>query len=204
MAPFDPRPLTKHYFPWLLIALSAPAWAEPPAKRQFDTLTVTATRQEERVGDVAGSVDVIDEQQIDRQNINTIQDLVRYQPGISVGGTGSRFGSEGVSIRGIGGNRVLTQVDGLSVPDAFAFGPFLSAQRDYVDMDIIKRVEIIRGPASSLYGSDAIGGAVSFLTRDAGDYLHTSDDQYARFKLGYDSADNSWLRSTTLAGRRGE
>ena len=204
MAPFDPRPLTKHYFPWLLIALSAPAWAESPAKRQFDTLTVTATRQEERVGDVAGSVDVIDEQQIDRQNINTIQDLVRYQPGISVGGTGSRFGSEGVSIRGIGGNRVLTQVDGLSVPDAFAFGPFLSAQRDYVDMDIIKRVEIIRGPASSLYGSDAIGGAVSFLTRDAGDYLHTSDDQYARFKLGYDSADNSWLRSTTLAGRRGE
>ena len=63
MAPFDPRPLTKHYFPWLLIALSAPAWAESPAKRQFDTLTVTATRQEERVGDVAGSVDVIDEHQ---------------------------------------------------------------------------------------------------------------------------------------------
>ncbi|SDT87017.1 hemoglobin/transferrin/lactoferrin receptor protein [Halopseudomonas salegens] len=194
-------------WPLLALPLSLPALAELPAKgaaRQFDTLTVTATRQEERVGDVAGSVSVTDEQQIDRENINNIQDLVRFEPGVSVSGTGSRFGLSGFSIRGIGGNRILTQVDGIGVPDAFDFGGFLSARRNYVDLDTVKRVEIIRGPASSLYGSDAIGGAVSFLTKDAGDYLGTGDDSYGRLKTGYASADRSWLRSATLAGRHGQ
>ena len=116
-------------------------------------------------------------------------------------GGSSRFGLSGFTIRGIGGNRVLTQVDGVSVADGFAFGGFLNARRDYVDLDTVKQVEIIRGPASSLYGSDAIGGAVSFITKDAGDYLDPGDAIYVRLKTGYDGADDSWLRSSTLAGR---
>ena len=119
-------------------------------------------------------------------------------------GGNSRFGLSGFTIRGIGGNRVLTQVDGVSVADNFTFGGFLSAQRDYVDLDTVKQVEIIRGPASSLYGSDAIGGAVSFITKDAGDYLDEGDDVYLRLKTGYDGSDDSWLRSGTVAGRYGQ
>ena len=65
-------------------------------------------------------------------------------------------------------------------------------------------MEIIRGPASSLYGSDAIGGAVSFMTKDAADYLEAGDDAYARLKTGYDGADDSWSRSATLAARQGQ
>ncbi|MFN3580795.1 MAG: TonB-dependent receptor plug domain-containing protein, partial [Pseudomonas sp.] len=207
MPPFSYHPLTRSLLPCLLmlpLSLAARADERPSAVSQFDTLTVTATRQEERVGDVAGSVSVIDAQRVDRENINDIQDLVRFEPGVSVGGTGSRFGLSGFSIRGIGGNRVLTQVDGIGVPDAFDFGGFLSARRNYVDLDTVKSVEIIRGPASSLYGSDAIGGAVSFLTKDAADYLGADRDHYARLKTGYDGADNSWLRSATLAGRRNQ
>src|SRR3990167_2478687 len=104
------------------------------------------------------------------------------------------FGLSGFSIRGIGGNRVLTQVDGVGVPDSFTFGPFLSAQRNYIDLDTVKQVEIIRGPASTLYGSDTIGGAVSFITKDAGDYLEPGDDSFARLKTGYDGSDDSWQR----------
>lgn len=194
-------PLARHGYLVLLITPTLLLAQERPVT-QFDTITVTATRSEQRLDEVPSTVTVHDEQQVDQQNINDIRDLVRYEPGVSVGGTGNRFGLSGFSIRGIGGNRVLTQVDGVAIPDAFNFGPFLSAQRDYVDPDTLKSVEIIRGPASSLYGSDALGGAVSFVTRDAADYLDEGDDQALRLKTGYDGSDDSWQRSATFAARR--
>ena len=184
----------------LLLANSAAIAAEKPATK-FDVITVTTTRSAQKLSDVPSTVSVQDERQIDQQNINTIQDLIRYEPGVSVSGGNGRFGLSGFTIRGIGGNRVLTQVDGVRVADGFAFGMFLDSRRDYVDLDTVKQVEIIRGPASSLYGSDAIGGAVSFITKDASDYLDDGNDVYLRLKTGYDGSDDSWLRSTTLAGR---
>jgi hemoglobin/transferrin/lactoferrin receptor protein len=192
--------------PWLALLLLSPSLALATEKTptQFDTVTVTATRNEQTLAEVPSTVSVITERDIDQQNVMDIQQLVRYEPGVSVGGTGSRFGLSGFTIRGLGGNRVLTQVDGVSMPNAFAFGQFLSAQRNYVDLDAMKSVEIIRGPASSLYGSDAIGGAVSFLTKDAADYLEAGDDLFARLKTGYDGSADTWLKSATLAGRQGE
>ncbi len=194
--PFQRKPLIIA----LLLASTAVIAAEKPAT-QFDAITITTTRSEQKLSEVPSTVSVQNERQIDQQNIKNIQDLIRYEPGVSVSGGNSRFGLSGFTIRGIGGNRVLTQVDGVSVADSFAFGGFLNARRDYVDLDTVKQVEIIRGPASSLYGSDAIGGAVSFITKDARDYLDDGDDIYVRAKTGYDGADDSWLRSGTLAGR---
>ncbi|MDZ4338208.1 MAG: TonB-dependent receptor plug domain-containing protein, partial [Pseudomonas sp.] len=192
--------------PWLALLLLSPSLAlgAEKAPNQFETVTVTATRTEQTLDQVPSTVSVQTERQIDQQNIKNIKDLVRYEPGVSVGGSGDRFGLSGFTIRGIGGNRVLTQVDGVGMPDAFSFGGFLNAKRDYVDLDTVKQVEIIRGPASSLYGSDAIGGAVSFLTKDAGDYLDEGDDAYARLKTGYDGSDDSWQRSATFAARLGQ
>lgn len=192
--------------PWLALLLLSPslALAAEKAPNQFDTVTVTATRTEQTLDQVPSTVSVQTERDIDQKNVKNIQDLVRYEPGVTVSGTGSRFGLSGFNIRGIGGNRVLTQVDGTSVPGEFAFGPFQNARRNYIDLDSVKQVEIIRGPASSLYGSDAIGGVVSFLTKDAADYLDEGDDVYARLKTGYDSSDKSWLKSSTLAGRVGQ
>ncbi|WP_137820415.1 TonB-dependent hemoglobin/transferrin/lactoferrin family receptor [Pseudomonas sp. 2FG] len=191
---------------WLALLLLSPSMASAAEKAatQFDTVTVTATRNEQTLDQVPSTVSVLTERDIDQHNVKNIKDLVRYEPGVSVGGSGSRFGLSGFTIRGIGGNRVLTQVDGVSLPNTFSFGGFLSAQRDYVDPNSVKQVEIIRGPASSLYGSDAIGGAVSFLTKDAADYLEDGNDTYARLKTGYDGSDDSWLRSTTLAGRQNQ
>lgn len=169
---------------------------------QFDVITVTATKQAQMLDEVPATVSVQSEKDIDRGNINRIVDLTRYEPGVSVSGTGSRFGQSGFSIRGIGGNRVLTQVDGVSVANAFSFGPFQSSQRNYVDVDTLKQVEIIRGPASSLYGSDAIGGAVSFITKDAADYLRDGENSAVRLKTGFDSRDKGWQRSATIAARQ--
>jgi hemoglobin/transferrin/lactoferrin receptor protein len=170
----------------------------------LDQVTVSATRQAQSVDSVPSTVTVHDRAELDRQNVNNIRDLVRYEPGVSVGGAGQRAGTSGYNIRGIDGDRILTQVDGVEVPDNFFTGPYANTHRNYVDPEIVKRVEILRGPASVLYGSSAIGGAVSYYTLDADDIIKDGKDVGARLKTGYSSADNSWLKSATIAGRQGE
>ena len=167
-------------------------------------VTVSATRSAQDVSQVPSTVTVQTREQLDRQNVNNIQELARYEPGVSVGGTGQRSGLNGYNIRGIDGERILTQVDGVSIPDSFFYGPYAQTQRNYVDPEIVKRVEILRGPASVLYGSNAIGGAVSYFTLDPDDIIKPGKDVGARLKTGYSSADDSWLTSATVAGRTGD
>ncbi|QJQ19355.1 TonB-dependent hemoglobin/transferrin/lactoferrin family receptor [Pseudomonas sp. SK] len=167
-------------------------------------VTVSATRSAQDVSQVPSTVSVQTREQLDRQNVNTIHDLVRYEPGVSVAGTGQRSGLNGYNIRGIDGERILTQVDGVSIPDSFFYGPYAQTQRNYVDPEIVKRVEILRGPASVLYGSNAIGGAVSYFTLDPDDIIKPGKDAGARLKSGYSSADESWLTSATVAARQGD
>ncbi|VVM50095.1 Hemin receptor [Pseudomonas fluorescens] len=167
-------------------------------------VTISATRQEQSIESVPGTVTVHTREELDRSNVNTIKELVRYEPGVSVGGAGQRSGITGYNIRGIDGNRVLTQVDGVQIPDSFFNGPYAQTNRNYVDPEIVKRVEILRGPASVLYGSNAIGGAVSYYTLDPDDIIKPGNDVGARLKTGYSSADDSWLTSGTVAGRAGD
>ncbi|MCP5853736.1 TonB-dependent receptor plug domain-containing protein, partial [Klebsiella pneumoniae] len=87
-------------------------------------MTVSATRSAQDVSQVPSTVSVQTREQLDRQNVNNIQELVRYEPGVSVGGTGQRSGLNGYNIRGIDGERVLTQIDGVSIPDSFFYGPY--------------------------------------------------------------------------------
>lgn len=181
----------------------AVAAAEQTSALELEQITVSATRQAQSVNSVPGTVTVQDRASLDRRNVNSIRDLVRDEPGVSVGGAGQRAGTSGYNIRGIDGDRILTQVDGVEVPDNFFQGPFANTHRNYVDPEIIKRVEILRGPASALYGSSAIGGAVSYYTLDPEDIIKPGKDVGARLKTGYSSADNSWLNSSTVAGRAG-
>ncbi|SDT38883.1 TonB-dependent receptor [Pseudomonas prosekii] len=167
-------------------------------------VTISATRQEQSIDSVPATVSVQTRDELDRNNVNSIKDLVRYEPGVSVGGAGQRSGLTGYNIRGIDGDRVLTQVDGVQVPDSFFNGPYAQTNRNYVDPEIVKRVEILRGPASVLYGSNAIGGAVSYYTLDPDDIIKPGKDVGARLKTGYSSADESWLTSGTVAGRTGD
>ena len=178
---------------------------QTPKATQLDAVTSTATRSPTAIKDVAGTVSVITAEELERRNANSMEDIVRYEPGVSVGDSSSRAGSGNFVIRGIGGNRVLVLVDGLPVPDA----PITSTSagsytRDYVDLDSMKRVEIIRGPSSALYGSDGIGGTVAYVTKDPADYLEGLDkDWYASIKGGYDSAGESFTESLTGVKRAG-
>lgn len=163
-----------------------------------DVITVVGTRTERALSDVAASISVKTADDIERELTRNISDLVRFEPGITVGGTGDRFGLGGFNIRGIDGNRVLTIVDGVRVSDEFSFGPFLSARRDFVDVDSIYQAEIARGPISSLYGSDALGGVVALRTKTASDYLG-GEPTYVGLKTGYSSSDQSVQTAATLA-----
>ncbi len=72
----------------------------------------------------------------------------------------------------------------------------------YNDLDLMQRVEILRGPASALYGSDGIAGAVSFTTKDPVDMLR-GESFTARGRVGYSSADESWTEGVSVAGSNG-
>lgn len=203
-------------------ALAAPAWASAPeaadavdaagATRGRD-ITVTATRTPQEVKDVPATVTVKGEEDIADEMISDIKDLVRFEPGVSVRQQPSRFGAalgvtgrDGASsfnIRGLDGNRVLVQVDGVRVPDGFTFGAQAAGRGDYVDLGLVKSVEILRGAASALYGSDGLAGAVSFATSDPADMLAEGKDYAARVRAAYDSADEEFTETAILAGRTG-
>src|SRR3546814_3458082 len=105
-------------------------------------------------------------------------------PGVEVVSEGNRFGTRGFSIRGLEGNRVRIVVDGVPLADAYSIGQFASAGRDLVDLEAVERVEIQRGPASTLYGSDALAGVVAFRTLDPEALLLRGDgDRYLGLRL---------------------
>lgn len=176
-------------------------------------LTAIATRTEEEVAEVPATVSVIDSEQIEQQLATDIKDLVRFEPGVTVRNSPARFtaagsstgrdGNSGFNIRGLEGNRVLMLVDGVRVADAFSFGAQSVGRGDYVDLDLLKSVEILRGPASALYGSDGVAGAVSFTTKDPGDLLKVNQSFTARFSAGYAQADSSFSKGLASALRSG-
>lgn len=187
-----------------------PSTTDPVTVRE---VVVTATRTAQDPIEAPATVSVTTQQEIEDGLFTDIKDLVRYEPGVSVRSSPARFGAAsgstgrdgnaGFNIRGLEGNRVLIQVDGVRLPDAFLFGPQAVGRGDYVDLGLLKSVEILRGPASALYGSDGVAGAVSFITQDPADLLSGDQALGARARVGYASADESTSTGLTLAGRTG-
>jgi hemoglobin/transferrin/lactoferrin receptor protein len=202
-----------------LLSAAGPAVAEEPGAAisedptQLPPVTVLATRTETRADEAPATVTVFIADDIEAMLATDIKDLVRFEPGVSVVtqparfgaalGTAGRAGNEGFTIRGIGGDRVLMIVDGVRSPDGFVFGAQSVGRGGYADLDLMKSVEILRGPASALYGSDGVAGAVSFTTKDPADLLTGGRDFGARARVGYNSADEGLTRSAVIAGRSG-
>jgi len=184
----------------LLAVAAAPLAAQTV---DLEVVTITATRIETRVVDVPATVTVKGREDMDRELVFDLKDLVRYEPGVTVSDDGGRFGLSDITIRGIGGNRVLMEVDGVRMPDAFSIGSYADAGRDVVDTDLLKRVEIVRGSVSSLYGSDAIGGVVAFTTKDPADLLSADRNYGFSTKAGYSGRNDSTVAGGTFAARAG-
>ncbi|MGY2793392.1 hemoglobin/transferrin/lactoferrin receptor protein [Thermostichus sp. MS-CIW-36] len=162
-------------------------------------VTVTGTRTERTLADSPASITVIDRERLRRELVQNIQDLVRYEPGVSVRRS-VRYGLQDFNIRGLDANRVLIQVDGIRQPERFSFGPF-TIGRDTFELETLKTVEIIRGPASTLYGSDALGGVVTYTTLDPANLLGERDS-HVGLSSQYDSKNQGYVNTLSLAGRQ--
>lgn len=149
--------------------------ADKPDADSYEVITVVAHRQARQQSEVTGTVTVIDENRMQRELALDIADLVRYEPGVDIDQGGSRFGHGGFTIRGIGGNRSVIVVDNIPLADGFSVGNFSDSGRGLAELGLVSRVEVLRGPASTLYGSKALGGVVSFALLDVDDVLQFSD-----------------------------
>ena len=152
----------------LLIAVFVPlstALAAPNAATddQLETLVVTATRIPTPELDVASSITIITADDIAARQVRTLPDLLKEVPGLNLVQTGGAGGQTSVFMRGTNSNHTKVLVDGIDLGDpsnpggAFDLGTFLTQD--------IQTVEILRGPQSGLYGSDAIGGVINIITK---------------------------------------
>ncbi len=158
-------------------------------------VTVTATGSAERLHNVPGEVNIINREEIEGVQARTLDDLFRYQPGVEVEGSLRRTGQT-VNIRGFDDERVLVLKDGARVSQ------YTSGHKGnlFLDVDQIEEIEIVRGPASALYGSGALGGVVSITTRQPSDLLGDGKSFGGSLHFGYSSAYNEWTASPRLFG----
>lgn len=207
------------------LSQTAPAAAQRPttgtsqdSKETLDEVQVTADalRQE------AGTRTVITQEDIEKTGATGMGDVMRYQPLVEAPGTvtgstrgASRYdrgGTTGYNIRGIEGNRIGLDVDGIEMPDAISRAPLTNrAQdgtfgmgRDFIDPDIYSAVDIQSGTTNSQRTSGGIGGAVSFRSKSPEDYVNENKPFYFGGKLGYSDANSAWTKAVTAAGLSGD
>ena len=212
--PAGGRPASAHSVPLhplaALVAAIAPAVlalgaSQAQAQAQTSELkevVVTATRQEADPDLIPATITSIDRKTLDRRMPHDEAALMENEADVVISRDLRRYGSAAVNIRGIEGIRVLQQVDGVRLPDYYyGGGPsnITASMPDGPEMDFLKRAEILRGPASSLYGSDALGGVVGYLTLDPQDLLQGRSSAM-RYKGTWRQADHSFQNTVYAAG----
>ncbi len=128
---------------------------------------VSATRTAQTVDETLAPVSVITRSDIARLQANTVQDVLRGLPGVSITNNGGAGKTTSLFLRGAESDQVLVLVDGLKVGSA-SLGTFLFQD---LPVEQIERIEVVRGPRASIYGSEAIGGVVQIFTRKGGGEL---------------------------------
>lgn len=158
----------------LALAATFPALAQS----QLPDVVVTATRSESRADAVISDVTVISREDIERGAGRTLSELIARASGVQMWANGGLGKNSSISIRGSESRHVLLLVDGVR------YGSATSGQANFdnIALDSIERIEVLKGPASALYGSDAVGGVVQIFTRKGTPGLHP----YASVTVGAD------------------
>lgn len=168
----------------------------------IEEILVVGARLPRPVQDVLGTVDVVSRDAILNAIAVDSAGAVRYLTGVSVAQADNRFGATEFTIRGLSGNRVTTLIDGIPIADQFDIGAFSNAGQDFLVPDAVSRIEILRGPASTLFGSDALGGVVAIMTRDPEEYLRGQGPRL-HGSTAWSGADQSRMVSASLAAGSG-
>mgnify|MGYP000986188548 CR=1 FL=1 len=145
----------------LAVAAAFPSVTQA-AEHEQPTVVVTATRQETRINEQLSDVTVLERADLDNAGQSTVAEILSRQPGLEYASNGGPGASSSVYMRG-GANakHTVVLIDGMRVGSA-SLGQFSWSR---LPVSQIERIEILRGPASALYGSDAIGGVIQIFTR---------------------------------------
>lgn len=192
----------------LALGLAGPGLAqdgddETTAKKPvlLGTITLFADRLGRALTDVQGHISVVSGEELTGRNVRTLEDLLRYIPGVTpvrqVSGADPFGGQTGIRIRGVEGNRVQMVVDGGRIPERIIDG-----SRDYLDFGFTKQVDVVRGPASVLWGADALGGVLALETIDPEDLL-MGRDRGGQVTLGHGELTDATNVAVAFAQRFG-
>nr|WP_279343665.1 TonB-dependent hemoglobin/transferrin/lactoferrin family receptor [Variovorax terrae] len=207
--------------PWLVAlacgpivqAQTVPAQQVALGASTLREVVVSGSRSEQLGDELPASLDVINAKELEEGQIRDIRDAAKNLPNVSVKRAPARFslaagntgrdGNAGFNIRGLDGNRVLLMVDGIRVPRSYVFSANAFG-RDYFDIGLVHRIEVIRGPASALYGSDGMAGLVNFITHEPADFLRPGKTLGGQASMGYSGDDKGVWLGGTVAGRANE
>ncbi len=160
----------------------------------FDTVTVSAIKMKKSTFDTTDSVDIVDGEKLEEKQAQTLSDVLKNIPGVSFTG-GPRGVAEKPVIRGLSGSRILITVDG-------ARQNFNSGHkgRIFIEPDLLKSVEVLKGAGSSIWGSGAMGGVIAMTTKDAEDFIQDDELMGVRIKGGFQNNNKDILTNGILYG----
>lgn len=184
--------------PFAVAQTQEPQAETATAPLYLDKVSVTATRNPLPAFDAPGMVSVIERDEIELLQPSSVDDVLKHVPGVEFTG-GPRRTGETPSIRGFSGADVVVLFDG-------ARQSFGSAHdgRFFIDPELLRSVEVLRGSSSSLYGSGGTGGVIEFRTANAGDFLDPGEIYGLRSSVGYQSVNEEEFASLTAYGLPGE
>lgn len=187
-----------------MAAVHGPALAQETASSgTFLGRLILGAGQQKVAIDTPQSVTAVEQEDLDREQPQTVGQVFRNVPGVQIAGSDRPLGFA-FNIRGIGATeqtaseaRIIVNVDGVpKFYEQYRMGSFFS------DPELYRRVEVLRGPGSAtLYGSGAIGGAVNFETKDAGDFIPEGGEGALRLRFGIESNGNGRLFSGIYASQ---
>ena len=192
-------------FQKLLIASVSAIFAVPVLAQDTLKITVTGTRAPKPVDAFPGSIEVIDQEELSIKSGSSIKELTDDIPGVTVrntkrSGVRGPSGTGNVNIRGLDFQRILFLVDGIRLPEPYKFSSYYNLDLgSYVDFNTLSSVEIIKGPASALYGADALGGLISYRTIKPSDLLDKNDNFAIEIPVNYDSSNDGFTSSIKAA-----
>jgi len=150
--------------PALVLLLAVPAFAAAPLEEtpaRLPTILVSATRIEATLATSPDAITVVTREEIEQLQLSTVAEVLESVPGVTVMRNGQPGGQTSVFMRGAKREHTLVLIDGVRVNNAFNGG------FNFVDLavDNVERIEVVRGPQSSRYGSEALGGVINIVTK---------------------------------------
>lgn len=158
--------MKKHFFVLAAVIISNQLIAQDTARLQFDEVVVTANKYEQKQSTTGKVLNIISRQQLERSGGKTLCEVLNTLPGLTMIGANNVLGTnQNISIRGASAGNVLLLIDGIPVNDPSAITNYYDL--NFINIDQVERIEVLKGGQSTLYGSDAVAGAINVILKKA-------------------------------------